>query len=141
MKILIVDDDPIVREILNQMLKPYGECTKIDSGAKAFVEYTNSIKSGSPYKLILLDIVMHFNNNDFLDSFSDQNMDGILLLDKIRKLEDEHHIPAEDRAYIFMVTSRNDEETIKMAKHYGCNEYITKPLDKTHLASLLQKIK
>ena len=141
MKILVVDDDAIIREILAQMLKSQGECIKVDSGAKAFVEYTKSIKEGKPYKLILLDIVMHFSNNDFLDSFSDQNMDGILLLDKIRKAEKELGVKESDRAYIYMVTSRNDEETIAMAKNYGCDEYLTKPLDKAHLMSLIKKIK
>ena len=141
MRILIVDDDPIIRDILGQMLKSQGECTKVDSGSKAFVEFSQSLKNGNPYKLILLDIVMHFSNNDFLDSFSDQNMDGILLLDKIRKTEKEYNVSESDRAAVFMVTSRNDEETMKLAKDYGCDEYIIKPLDKNNLMSLIQKIK
>ena len=60
LKVLIVDDDKIMRRIVSNYLKDEGvrELTMINIASKALKLLEDAYKSKSPYDLVLLDINM-----------------------------------------------------------------------------------
>lgn len=105
-KILIVDDDPIVRTLLAKMLRVRGiEVIEADQGflaAKIFEKYKKEIS------LIISDIQMPV-------------MDGIELLKRIR----------ESSAVPFVLfTGLGQVMEVKQAHDLGANDFIMKPVDK-----------
>jgi len=70
--------------------------------------------------LILLDVVM-------------PEMDGVECLKSMRAQEETKNIP------IIMVTSKSDQSRIDSCFQLGCNDYITKPVDRTELKNKVQK--
>ncbi|MEX3314789.1 PleD family two-component system response regulator [Sulfitobacter sp. PS-8MA] len=115
MKILAVDDDPFIRELLPIVFREadYPHLTLADSGAAALALLD---ESSEPFDCLLLDIEM-------------PQMDGITLCRKVRALEDYQNTP------ILMVTLRSDAASIERAFAAGANDYVTKPFDVKDIAT------
>ena len=112
MNIIIVEDDPIIREKLSILLKDNGyETTLIDK----FDNIVDDLLIENA-DLILLDI-----NLPYMDGF-----------DICKKLKEKTNIP------IIFVTSRDTAEDEKKSIQVGGIDFITKPYNKT---ILLEKIK
>ena len=58
MRLLVVDDDFISRQLMNTILSQYADCDIAVSGDEAVLAYKLSHKEGRPYKGIFLDIMM-----------------------------------------------------------------------------------
>ncbi|MEI6438260.1 MAG: response regulator [Candidatus Omnitrophota bacterium] len=103
-KILVVDDEEILRERLKKLLEldDY-EVTTAESAPKAL----------EAYKLISPDIV--------LSDVKMPGMDGIELLAKIKELP--------HQAEVFMLTGHGGLETAIAALRQGAFDYMTKPID------------
>lgn len=114
-KILIVDDTVTMR--LTQKIMLENENFAIDM-AQDGIEALESINKNMP-DLLLLDIMM-------------PNMDGIECCKKIKSNTDLKDIK------IIMVTTKNEYVKVKEAFAAGCNDYISKPIDKTEL---IKKVK
>lgn len=115
MKILAVDDDPFIRELLPVVFRKaeYPHLTLADSGAAAL----DLLKTtAEPFDCLLLDIEM-------------PQMDGITLCREVRKLEAYQDTP------ILMVTLRSDAASIERAFAAGANDYVTKPFDVKDIAT------
>ncbi len=132
MKILIADDEPHNRILLEKMLSPYGKCDLVINGEESVEICELALADGEPYNLICLDIMMPI-------------MDGQEALRKIRDLERARNIPESAEAVIFMVTALNTEESVVQAFFRGgCTDYIAKPivrqkiLDKMHQYDLIK---
>ncbi len=115
MKILAVDDDPFIRELLPIVFREaeYPHLTIADSGAAALALLN---ESKEPFDCLLLDIEM-------------PEMDGITLCRKVRALKDYQNTP------ILMVTLRSDAASIERAFAAGANDYVTKPFDVKDIAT------
>lgn len=115
MKILAVDDDPFIRELLPVVFREadYPHLTLADSGAAA-LELLATTKE--QFDCLLLDIEM-------------PEMDGITLCRHIRALDAYQDTP------ILMVTSRSDATAIERAFAAGANDYVTKPFDVKDIAT------
>ncbi len=127
LKVLVVDDDFVSRQILYEIMLPYGHTDKVNDGDVALEAYTTALDAGAPYDLILLDIMM-------------PTMDGKEVLERIRKIETQKNIPNEDRIKVIMVTGLQDSKNIMESFKHGCEGYLTKPLDKRKLMSLLKTL-
>ncbi len=114
-KILIVDDESLIRKVLSRTLKKIGDCQTAISGKEAISEYTNALLNNKPFDLILLDIAM-------------KNMTGYEVLTEIRNMEMEKEIPDNKKVKIIMVTGISDVEVVKKCISAGCNGYIIKPI-------------
>ncbi|MBF0533150.1 MAG: response regulator [Candidatus Omnitrophica bacterium] len=103
-KILVVDDEEILRDRLKRLLEldDY-EVTTAENGVKGLEEYSRI----SP-DIVLLDIKM-------------PGMDGIEVLDRIKELP--HH------AEVFIMTGHGGVETAIQALRKGAFDYMTKPVD------------
>ncbi|MBF0127334.1 MAG: response regulator [Magnetococcales bacterium] len=116
MKILIADDEPHNRLLMERILEPFGVCDLVVNGQEAVEACELAIGDSEPYHLICLDIMM-------------PEMDGQDALQRIRALERTNGIDEGHEATIFMVTALNTEEHVVRAFfHGGCTDYIAKPV-------------
>ncbi len=130
MKILIVDDEFINREVLKAILEPYGSCILAENGEEAVTLFKEALAADSPFELVLLDILMPI-------------MDGQEALKKMRKTETLYHKMSLDEkkpAFILMVTTVEDLRQLTEAFIEGrCNGYLNKPIDAEELIGRLKK--
>ena len=120
-RILIVDDNDNIREVLQAMLESLGYKTETASdGFEALAKLVFDID------LILCDIIM-------------PGMDGFEVVQAIRSQEDYKDIP------IIMVTGLSSREDRIRAVEAGANDFIAKPIDlteiKVRIRSLLKMTK
>lgn len=127
MKILVVDDNLASRRLLLSHLQDFGSCQGAANGLEALEAFKICIESGERYRLICLDIVM-------------PEMDGRTLLKNIRQLEAEYSISTEEKAKIIMTTALDDRMDIIESFNEGCEGYVIKPVDKTHLYRVLEQL-
>jgi DNA-binding response OmpR family regulator len=109
MRILAVDDDPFIRELLPVVFRDaqFPDITIAASGAEALSILNNSDRA---FECLLLDIQM-------------PQMDGITLCTRIRELRAYRDTP------IIMLTANTDRDSIEGAFAAGANDYVTKPFD------------
>lgn len=112
--ILIIDDEPVMLDLLSLYLSPLGfRCVKVDSGLKGikYLEENN-------VDLILLDIMM-------------PEMDGWETCKEIRNHWD---------TPIIMLTARDSKEDIVKGLKGGADDYISKPFDEEELAARIEAV-
>lgn len=108
--VLLVDDMETVLLFEKTMLRGSGIALRTaKNGAKALEEIEKS-----PPDLVLLDLMM-------------PELDGIETCRRIKENEKTKHIP------VVIVTTKGEPEMVQKAFNAGCNDFITKPLDKTEL--------
>jgi len=114
-KILVVDDDPQIRKILERMLSGADyEVRTADDGYSAL----ERIKEDPPH-LVILDIMM-------------PGMSGIEVCRAIRETHPASSIQ------VLMLSAKDSQSDRRRALEYGANDYVTKPF---HIASLTRKIR
>lgn len=117
MKILIVDDELRIRELLIRMMAKYGECEAVESGQAALEAFKAAQMKGEPFDLITLDIAM-------------PDVNGLDVLFQIREMEKIAGVPADRRVSIIMATGLTDKDTFITSIKGGCDDYISKPFDR-----------
>ncbi|MEO5345808.1 MAG: response regulator [Magnetococcus sp. YQC-9] len=121
MNVLIVDDIPENRSLLADILKPFAHCDVATNGQEAVEIFEAELVDGTPYDLVLLDIMMPI-------------MDGQEALKKMRALEQEFQVTEENRAAIIMVTAVDALSEITEAFDVGgCTDYLNKPITRGKL--------
>ncbi len=107
MKILVADDDPISRRLLDVCLREAGyEVTVAVDGAEAL----RMIEQPDSPRLLVLDRVM-------------PQMDGVEVCRAIRRGGPEPYV------YIILLTGQSEQEEIVEGFEAGADDYITKPFD------------
>lgn len=121
MKILAVDDDPIILELLSQFVEVVGghQLVTAPSGKHA-LDLVHTSKEAA-FDCFLFDIQM-------------PKMDGIELTKKIRKLATFVDTP------ILMLTAMSDKRYIDAAFSAGATDYVTKPFEVSELKARLQLV-
>jgi len=101
-RILVVDDEPGVRELISEVLQldEYRVDTAIDG-----LEALNLLRK-TTFDLLILDISM-------------PKLDGLALLEKIR--EEKNDVP------VLLLSARNDRKDIATGLRLGSDDYVTKP--------------
>jgi CheY-like chemotaxis protein len=115
-KILLVDDSSTARLLARMVLQDSASYDVVT--ARDGLEGLEKAKAEKP-DLILLDVMM-------------PKMDGI---ETCKRLRDE---PTTASIPIIMVTTRGEEGIAEASYAYGCNEFVTKPVDP---AELLAKVR
>lgn len=115
MRILSVDDDPVILELLVAVLASMGQTdvTTAESAAEAFDIIKDDPK---PFDCFLLDIQM-------------PGIDGIQLCKSLRLM------PEYKRTPILMITAMSDKGYIERAFASGATDYVTKPFDIVELGA------
>lgn len=116
-KILVVDDDPNVRKLLQATLRVQGHDVVLASNGEEGIAAVSECRPD----LILLDIMM-------------PGMSGVELCRFLRSWGREDFIP------IIMLTARADTESIVEGLDSGADEYLTKPFDSQELMARVRSM-
>lgn len=127
LKILIVDDDPICRRLMQGLLSPYGSSDTAADGEEGLLACRLAWEKKAPYDLICLDILM-------------PRMNGHEMLRKIRQSEKELGIADEEGVRIIMTTAVDDTEDVLLAFTLGCEAYVFKPIDRHKLIGEIRNL-
>ena len=119
-KFLIVDDFSTMRRIVRNLLKELGY-TNADEAEDGAVALQKLESSPSEFNFVVSDWNM-------------PNMDGLMLLQKIRSSPQLKHLP------VLMITAEAKKENIIAAAQAGASGYIVKPFTAATLAEKLEKI-
>jgi two-component system, chemotaxis family, chemotaxis protein CheY len=128
MKILIVEDDFTSRVVMQEFLKPYGDCHVAVNGLEAVEAFRLAFSEKAPYDLICLDIMM-------------PELGGHGVLTQIRKDEEDAGVPPEKATRIIMTTALSDPRNVMKAFSEQCEAYLVKPVKRDKLVETLRDLK
>ncbi len=116
MRVLIVEDEPATRHLLDTALSGWGfEAISTRNG----VEGWQQLSGAAPPRLCVVDLNM-------------PRMNGLELCRKIRE-----HDPNR-KTYVLILTVKDNPEEIKEGFEAGADDYATKPFDEAELRSRVQ---
>lgn len=121
-KVLIVDDNELVRESLEQQVASFGMRYKSVATGKEGIEELRKCAEKEPYELVLLD-------------WSMPEMDGIEAAEKIRADKQIAYTPM-----TIMVTAFGREEIESKAKQVGIDGFLIKPVNSSLLFDTIVEI-
>jgi CheY-like chemotaxis protein len=111
MKIMVVDDEQDMQVLFRQRFRK-----EIKTSAVKF-HFAVSAESALEY----------LKNNDITDLYlilSDINMPGMNGIELLREVKENYpNLP------VYMITAYSDENNKMIAQKYGCDDYLTKPLN------------
>jgi len=112
-KLLVVDDEPLVRETLDYCLRDEYEVTAVASGEEAIEA---SLKEDFP--VVILDLCM-------------EGISGIETLKKLKQIRQTQNV--------IILTAYESTETAIMALNSGAFNYLTKPFERSHLKEVIHR--
>jgi len=119
MAVLIVDDNEINRLVFQNMICSRGLVpAEAVNGKEAIIKAKKALKSGNPYRLLLLDLQM-------------PGMDGF---EVARKLKDE---PCGKDMKIILLTSVGQKGDTARCKELGISGYLLKPVEQSELLDVI----
>ena len=113
MKILVVDDEPDVRQLFEQRFR-----REIRNGVFSFT-FAYSGEEALEY--------LHDHYSEVVLILSDINMPGMSGLELLRRIKQEHPTPPPPT--VMMITAYADQESHRQAMQLGANDFLTKPVD------------
>ncbi len=116
MKILLVDDEPVVLQVATDMIQMFGH--DVDCVESGEVALENIRSHSDEYDLIILDLIM-------------PGLSGAVCLKKIREINEE--IP------IVLSSGVSGINETKSIREIGANDYLQKPYNLKSLRLLLEK--
>lgn len=115
LSLVIVDDDPNMRNLLERFLKGDGyENIEMFETAEDFLARFGDLDYKPEIDLVLMDVVL-------------PDINGLEAVEKFKQNEVCQDIP------VLAITAQDEPETIKEAFESGCVDYISKPLNKIEL--------
>jgi PAS domain S-box-containing protein len=122
MRVLVVDDNETNRTVLHKMFESFG-CVpqSVSSGRLAISAINEAVKSGNPFKFVLLDYKMP-------EMDGEQTARGILADEKNRDVK------------IIILTSAGKRGDVARFEQIGCAGYLTKPVKQSQLFDTLVTI-
>ncbi len=127
MKALIAEDDLTSQLLMRKILEQYGSLHLVEDGKQAVEAVRIALKTGQPFDLICLDIMM-------------PKMDGQTALKEIREMEEAMGIGPNKGAKVIMTTALADSENVIRAGRQQCSSYLLKPVSKAKLIQELRKL-
>ena len=128
LKILIVEDDFMVRQVIRDILDEYGVVDIAVNGEEAVQAFRVAWRKHAPYDLICMDIMM-------------PTMDGNEALVKIRDVEKTLGITVSEEVKVIMISALDDAKTVvKAYSKGGATSYIVKPIEKERLIMEMRAI-
>ena len=128
MKILIAEDEPVSREILQLVMGDFGICVGVVNGQEACDAFVRAYEQNDPYRLVCLDVVMPV-------------IDGIETLKLIREFEKGLGLLPKEQAKIVMISAMGDPAHVMESFYRLCDGYLVKPADSRDIRALLKDLK
>ncbi len=120
-KILLMDDDPFVREVVSEQLGFLGYNVEVaEEGEEAINLYKKAKSEGAPFDLIIMDLTIK------------GGMGGKDAVKKIREVDKD--IP------IIVSTGYSDDDIVAEYRDYGFSGVLTKPFKMEELKETLEKL-
>ena len=120
-KILIIDDEEVVRDVAGRFMKHIGYQTKTaDGGEKGIFLYKSALKQGCPYDAVILDLTMP------------GGMGGKAAAKKIRALD--------RQAKIIASSGYSTDPIMSNFKKFGFDGALAKPYQITELSEVLERV-
>lgn len=127
-KILIVDDDFVGRKKIEATLRRYGTCSTVSDGKFALGMFDKAHAWSQPYALITMDIEM-------------PGLNGWDTIRSIREWEEDNlDDPEIEGVKIVVISGRSEPESVLSAFRYGCESFITKPVNPGKLRIAMQEL-
>lgn len=115
--ILIVDDEPLTRNLLRLMLERAGfDTSEAEDGLKALLMMAEQ----SP-DVLLLDVMM-------------PNMDGLTVCEKLRAQPETAVLP------IILLSARTSSEAVRAGLDAGATKYLSKPINRKELINTIHEV-
>ncbi len=115
--ILIVDDEPMTRNLLRLMLERAGfEISEAEDGLKALL-----IMAEQRPDVLLLDVMM-------------PNMDGLTVCEKLRAQIETAVLP------IILLSARTSPDAVKAGIDAGATKYLGKPINRQELINTIHEV-
>ena len=124
MKILVVDDERDVKALFEQRFRK-----EIRDGEMAFA-FAYSGEEALGY--------LNSLNHEAVLILSDINMPGMSGLELLKQIKTHFEKPPPT---VMMITAFGDDENYQQAMHLGADDFLTKPLNFTHLREKLKLVK
>ena len=115
--ILIVDDNPNIRNILTKVIQGRGYNTRT---AKNGHEALQTLESDGPFDLVILDVMMPV-------------MDGFTALKEMRSR-------GHDKLPVIILTAKGGDEDILKGYSTGAQQYLTKPFSNRRLLKIVDRL-
>lgn len=115
-RILVVDDDILVLEALQELLTSSGYEVRVATRGQEALEMLDQ----QEFDLLILDVVM-------------PKMTGFDVCKEVRKRGDEM-----SKVKIILLTAKTEPKDVKVKEKYGCDLYLTKPIDAGKLKELIR---
>ena len=115
-KVLIVEDDPAVRDVVDHALSRESmDTTTVEDGEAAL----ERLRDSGSFDLVVLDVML-------------PGKDGVSVCREIRSGEAGN---ASKNVPVLMLTARNDETSVIVGLEVGADDYVTKPFNPRELVS------
>ena len=124
---LIVEEEFYSRWYIRRLLSPYTRCDVVVRGEEAVDVFRLSMDSGTPYALILLDMLL-------------PEMDGAAVLREIRAIERRRSAREGRRAKIILITPDGELQEVPEQMRNQCEGLLPKPIDKSDLLYQLRSL-
>jgi len=126
MRVLVVEDDPSIRDMLEKFLAPIARCDLAEDGYAGIIAFEQALDLGEPYDLVCLDLVM-------------PNMDGWEALRRIRAAEQSRaRIP---HIRVLVLTARDSSANMRRFLTSSTNEgFLLKPFRKSELFEAIKAL-
>lgn len=116
MKILVAEDEPVSRQLVESTLRSWGfDCRSVTDGAEAW----EALQAESPPNLLILDWMM-------------PQLDGVEVVRRLR--ESRHNLGA----YVLLLTARASPQDVVRGLEAGADDYVTKPFHPAELRARVQ---
>lgn len=125
LRVAVIDDDPIICSMLEEMLVKFSKDLPFDIKIKSFCDgalfLTDDWSHSNDRYLVILDGIM-------------PGMDGLDVLQSLRASK------RQDQYKVIMLTSRNSEKDIARALQLGADDYMTKPFKMIELQTRIRNV-
>jgi len=119
-RVLVMDDEPGIREITAQLLSTLGyEVAAVADGAEAVKLYERALRRGEQFHAVILDATIR------------GGMGGVATIEKLRGIDP--HVTA------IICSGYSDEEALSKFLAYGFRGALPKPFTRRELAEVLQR--
>jgi CheY-like chemotaxis protein len=125
MHILVAEDDPVGRRVMELFLTPYGQVDTVARGDDALKRFKDSHQKHAPYELIFLDLGI-------------PGKPGLEVLEGIRDFEREHQVSK--TVMVVILTGTNDKNLMAQAAEHGATKYLLKPVAESELLRHLREL-
>ncbi len=127
MRILLVEDDFISRNVMNRFLTGMGQVEAVNDGKAAWEAYEKAMKRGRHFELVIIDATV-------------PALPTGEVLRLVKGLQDQLQVPASVRTRVLVTCALDDVKAVNGSFRELCDGYLMKPARKPLLVEKLQAL-